>query len=392
MKKVLLGILIIIILMGTVVACSSESLVKTAPAMTVAPTTSLAHSSGYDSNGVAQPPVIITQAPAPTMTVPPVTITPGKGGESFTSVQTTSIDRMVIRNGYLTLVVDDVSVTLAQITNLASANGGFVVNSNIQEDQNRLYASIAFRVDSTKFDQTLQALRNMAVDVKSESTSGQDVTEQYTDLGSQLRNLEASEAQLLELMNKAGTVEEILKVQQQLTSTRGQIEQIKGQMQYLEQSSALAMINVSLEQSKLTVEFNANTRIARVGETVQFIPTIAGGIAPYSYEWDFGDGGTSTEAVPMHTYDKAGTYPVTVKITDDKGNTDDYTRNDYITVNVIPGWSGGSVASGAWKAVVAFFHGLASFFIGLGVFSPIWIIILVILYFAWWRRRKKKTQ
>ena len=72
---------------------------------------------------------------------------------------------------------------------------------------------------------------------RSESTTGQDVTEQYTDLDSQLRNLEASEAQLLELMKQAGTVEEILKVQQELTNTRGQIEQIKGQMQYLEQSS-----------------------------------------------------------------------------------------------------------------------------------------------------------
>jgi hypothetical protein len=389
MKKVLFSLLVLIILMGTVVACSREAI----PGKTVQPMTTqttLIHGPGFDSNGMA-PPVIITQAPMPTVTVPPMTITAGKGGESYSSIQVATINRMVIRNGNLTMVVDDVSTALLKITALASANGGFVVNSNIQEDQSRLYANIAFRVDSTKFDAVLQALRNMAVDVKAESTSGQDVTEQYVDLTSQLRNLAASEAQLLELMKQAGKVEEILAVQQQLTSTRGQIEQIKGQMQYLEQSSSLAMINVSLEQSKLTVEFNADTRIVKVGEAVQFVPAIAGGISPYSYEWNFGDGGKSTEPNPSHAYSKTGTFTVNVKITDDKGNTDEYTRTDYITVNVVPGWSAGNIAGDAWHGLVGFFKVLLNILIWIGILSLIWIPILVILYFTWWRKRKNKA-
>jgi PKD repeat protein len=190
-------------------------------------------------------------------------------------------------------------------------------------------------------------------------------------------------------MKKAGDVSEILDVQRELTDTRGQIEQIKGRMQYLEQSSNLAFINTSLEQSKLAVEFNANTRTVKEGQKVQFIPTISGGFAPYSYEWDFGDGDTSTDGAPAHAYRSDGTYTVTLKLKDDKGNPAEYERKDYITV--LSGWDSGNVASSAWNGLVGFFHVILNIIIWLGIFSPVWIIILVILYFTWWRKRKKKA-
>jgi len=158
-------------------------------------------------------------------------------------------------------------------------------------------------------------------------------------------------------------------------------------MQYLEQSSAMSYISVTLEQSKLTVEFNAGNRNAREGEQIYFNPIVSGGFEPYSFEWDFGDGATSTEANPNHAYRSDGTYSVSLKVTDDRSNTESSERKDYITVK--PGWDAGGVASGAWNGLVGFFRVLANILIWLGIFSPVWIIILVILYFAWWRRRKK---
>jgi hypothetical protein len=300
-----------------------------------------------------------------------------------------SQERMVIKSANMALVVEDVNISLMQITNIAKSNGGYVVGSDIQENNNRLYANISFRVDASKFDATIQALQDLAVDVKSVSTSGQDVTEEYVDLDSKLGNLEASEAQLLKLMEKAGTVEEILKVQQQLVSTRENIEVIKGRMQYLEQSSALSYIYASLEQSKLAVEFYAYNTTVIESEKVQFKPTVSGGFSPYTFAWDFGDGKTSTEEAPAHVYNKAGTYTVKLAVKDDKQGTTDATREAYITVTA--GWSAGNVVQSVWHAMVGFGRFLASFFIALGIFSPVWIAILVILYFAWWRRRKKKA-
>lgn len=383
MKKLVFSILVVILLLG-VAGCSSKSV--TTPGITRPAGQSEAGTTGIyvDSSKPGYPPVpTITPMLAPTTT----TALTSSNGYAH-DISTLPADRMVIKTASLALVVEDVTASINEITNLANVNGGYVISSDLREDQNRLYANISFRVASAKFNDTIRALHGLAVDVRSESTSGQDVTEEYVDLDSQLRNLEASETQLLALMEKAGTVEEILKVQQQLTVTRGQIEQIKGRMQYLKQSTDLSSLYVSLEQSKLTLEFTATSTTLKEGEDVRFDPIISGGFPPYSYAWDFGDGKNSTESNPLHSY-KHGTYTVKLTIKDDKGNTVVAERKDYITV--LTGWDAGNVVSSSWNGLVGFGRVLASFFIGLGIFSPVWIAILVILYFAWWRRRKKKS-
>lgn len=86
----------------------------------------------------------------------------------------------------------------------------------------------------------------------SESTSSQDITQEYVDLQSRLKNAQATESQYLTLLTKATTVQDILNIQDKLSQTRQQIEQIKGRMQYLEQNSAMSLITVSLN----TVEGN----------------------------------------------------------------------------------------------------------------------------------------
>jgi PKD repeat protein len=403
-KRLIFGLLLVILLAGTV-GCSSHTVESTpsprimAAASTVtsgkvvavpAPATytiaapaveqiapslgGLFHSSS-DSSGTAPSPVI-SATPDVTFSSYAADETPNASGE-----------RMIIRNGSLQLVVKDVAEALKQITDLAGAYGGFVVNSNIQESQSRLYGNISVRVESKRFNEALAALRALAEDVKSESTSGQDVTEEYTDLTANLRNLQAAESQLLELMKKAGTVTEILGVQKELVTTRGEIEQTKGRMQYLEQSSDLALIQVGLEQSSLSIEFTATARNIKTGTKIYFVPTITGGFQPYSYVWDFGDGSTSTEGAPQHAYKKTGTYSVSVKISDDHGNTVSLKRDNYI--NVISGWEAGNTAHSAWNGFVTFMHFLLDLLTWIGIFSPVWVVVLVVLYFAVWRRRKK---
>jgi uncharacterized protein YjeT (DUF2065 family) len=94
--------------------------------------------------------------------------------------------------------------------------------------------------------------------VKAENSQTNEVTAQYTDLQSQLRNLEATEAQYLALLERAATIEEILTVGDRLASVRLQIEQIQGQINLLDNLTDLATItiNVSLPAPaiELTVE------------------------------------------------------------------------------------------------------------------------------------------
>ena len=295
---------------------------------------------------------------------------------------------MIVRTGDMSLVVVDVAIAIERIAVFAVSYDGYVVSSNSWREGDRLVGNIAIRVDAERFDDAIRALRQLAVEVTQESTSSKDVTEEYIDLEAKLSILEVTEVKLKQLMEEAKTVEESLDVNRELYRIQSEIEQTKGRMQYLEQTSSMSLIQVRLEQAELDVTFSASKQTVKVGQDIRFEPRIGGGISPYSYEWDFGDGNTSTDVVPTHAYKSEGSYTVTLKVTDDQGNSAPEERPGYITV--LPGWSAGNIAGSAWSGLVTFGHVLANIFIWLVIFSPVWIIGGGI--FFWLRRRKKKPQ
>jgi hypothetical protein len=162
-----------------------------------------------------------------------------------------SDNRLVIQNADLTIVVKEPTAKMQAIEAMAKALGGFVVSSNMGQTYAPNGAkvpegSIVVRIPAAKLDDALKEIKGDAVDVTSETRSGQDVTKEYTDLQSQLKNLQATEQQLTLIMQKAEKTEDVLAVFTQLTQIRGQIEVIKGQMQYYEQSAALSAVTVHL--------------------------------------------------------------------------------------------------------------------------------------------------
>jgi hypothetical protein len=108
-------------------------------------------------------------------------------------------ERMIIRTGDMLLMVNDVPITMNQITELADSFGGYVVSSKRWGEGERLAGSIAIRVPAEYFADAMMAIGKLAVEVTSESTSSKDVTEEYVDLGAKLQNLEATDEQLLQI-------------------------------------------------------------------------------------------------------------------------------------------------------------------------------------------------
>ena len=339
------------------------------------------------------PSVIPTPTPRPMPTPAPVEPTkiPITEEGALTTIpelgETWATERMIVRTAEISLVVDDVAIALDRVADLTESLGGYVVSSTRWKEEERLVGIITIRVPAEDFGNAMAALRALAVDVTHEATLSKDVTEEYVDLSAKLHNLEATEEQLLRLMEKAEKVEDILNIQRELSKTRGEIEQTKGRMQYLERTSAMSLIRVQLNQAEVDATFSANKKRVKEGEKVEFESRVSGGFPPYSYEWDFGDGETSTSAHPTHAYKSAGSYTVSLKVTDDRGNTGTRTRDDYILVR--SGWAAGITASSAWNGLVNFGHVLANIFIWIGIFSPVWIVIGGIVY--WRRRRKKKA-
>jgi hypothetical protein len=154
--------------------------------------------------------------------------------------------RLIVRNANMTLIVQDTQARLDTISGLAKEFGGYVASSSTTKFEQGLQARVTLRIPAEKFDTALDRLRKLAVEVREEQVSGDDVTAEYTDLGSRQRNLEAAEAQLREILSKAEKTEDVLSIFNRLTEIRGEIEQVKGRMQFLSQSAALSTINLTL--------------------------------------------------------------------------------------------------------------------------------------------------
>jgi hypothetical protein len=163
---------------------------------------------------------------------------------------TSDIDRKIVKNGSMVLEVNDITAAIDGVAAIAQDMNGYVVYSNKSGEPEITYGQISIRVPSDRFDEAFDRLRKLAVNVPNESTNSQDVTEEYTDLQAQLRNYEATEAQYLELLKKAEKVEDMLAVQQALSNVRGQIEQVKGRILYIERTSDMGLIDVSLQKVK----------------------------------------------------------------------------------------------------------------------------------------------
>ena len=161
-------------------------------------------------------------------------------------------ERLIIRTGRIDLVVEDTEATVKEIADLAGSYGGWVVDSSLSQSGANVYGNITVRIPAEQFESALTALRQMATDVTGESTSGQDVTDEYVDLESRLGNLEATAARVRAFLDDAADVEDALAVNQELSRLEGEIEVIKGRMQYLSQSSAFSTISVSLTPNAAT--------------------------------------------------------------------------------------------------------------------------------------------
>ncbi len=175
---------------------------------------------------------------------PPV-LAPATSGEDGTA-QTQPQDRLIIRNGTINLMVESVENRLADIRAITAQAQGLVFSSNTQFEGAELVATVTIQVPAAAFDDVMGRLRKLAVKVVSENSTSQDVTAEYTDLTSQLKNLQVQEEQLRLLMGRATTVDETLTVQRELGQVRGDIEKTQGRMNYLSHHAELSSIVVTL--------------------------------------------------------------------------------------------------------------------------------------------------
>lgn len=165
-------------------------------------------------------------------------------------------ERIVIKNADMSIVVIDPVEAQATIAQMAEDKGGFVVNSysykvTTSSGKELPAGNITIRVPAEVLDETLEEIKALVedadLDILSESVSGQDVTNEVTDLDSRLRNLRQAEEQLLEIMDEAKETEDVVSVFRELTRIREEIEVLEGQLKYYEESAKLSAIHINLQ-------------------------------------------------------------------------------------------------------------------------------------------------
>ncbi|TSC86036.1 MAG: hypothetical protein G01um101416_744 [Microgenomates group bacterium Gr01-1014_16] len=195
----------------------------------------------------------------------------------------------------LSLLVKNVRETSKSIKTQAESVGGFMVNSSADYPEGGATGYISVRVPTAKLDAFLETLRTLAVRVVSENISGTDVTDQYTDIESRLTTLTHTKATFEEILRQAKNVDEILRVQQSIFQVQDQIDSLKGQKNYLEDTTATSLVSVNLATDELSLPYAPaqpwrpsvifKTAVRSLLTTLRGLGTAAIWIGVYSVFW-----------------------------------------------------------------------------------------------------------
>jgi hypothetical protein len=177
------------------------------------------------------------------------------------------VERLIIRNGSISMIVEDTRAAQQSVEELVTemaGEGAYVVSSEEYGgvEGGSPHIGMTIRVPAAHFDQAMDRLAGLAVEVVARNESGQDVTEEYVDIETRLESLEAARERLLEIMQETRTTKDLLEAERQLTEREAEIESLKGRMQYLAQSAQLAGIRIELQPYILSQPVSAHWRPA----------------------------------------------------------------------------------------------------------------------------------
>ena len=201
-----------------------------------------------------------------------------------------SVDRKITQTASMSLQVKAVGEAFQEVGRIAAGAGGFVASSSFSNEGEEQVASITIRVPAARFQEVMASLRGLAVKVENEESQSNDVTEEYTDLGSRLRNLQATEAQYLEFLKQAKDIAEVLQVQDRLTAVRADIETVQGRINMLDSLTDMSTVTVHLRPEAAPSEAGAPNplKAARAAwhaslDTLRALATAVAAVAAFSW-------------------------------------------------------------------------------------------------------------
>ncbi len=230
-------------------------------------------------------------APAPVPAMAPEQDSAGSG----------TIDTKIIKTARLTIEVKDVTTSVESLKVMAAEKGGYLSSTNVQENyNNRLTGTVVMRIPQAEFENTLVGVKAIGT-VKSASTQGEDVTEEYVDLLAQKTSYQNQLAQYNAIMKQSTKIEDIIKVQEQIDRVQTQLNRLEGRLKYLNSRIDLSTITVNLQEPEPVGGESGHNFVSTINEGIAgfigmidaiiilfftFLPLIIlGGIGYYAHRW-----------------------------------------------------------------------------------------------------------
>jgi Domain of unknown function (DUF4349) len=202
-----------------------------------------------ESKSKAEEPATLAKPAAPAPASSDEQTTPNGGGPPATA---SSDDRKFVRNASLDLEVRSFDEALRNITNFAKDAGGYVATNSSQKQENgKLRGDIVVKVLPENLDDFLGKLRALG-ELKNQTLTTQDVGKQYLDTDARLRNAHVLEQRLVEMLEKnSGKVSDLLEVEKELGRVREQIEQLEGEIKFMDTQVQFATVTIRLSEKDM---------------------------------------------------------------------------------------------------------------------------------------------
>ena len=262
-------------------------------------------------------------------------------------------ERIIVHTANTSILVTDIPNTLAHIEQTATDLGGWLVASRHDSHHS---GTAAIRVPAPSLRQAIETIISAATQITSLEFTSQDVTEEFIDIQSRLKVLETTEENYIKLLAQAEDLQTNLKIRELLLQIRQDIEQMNGRLNYLSDTAAFSLINITISLAPTSMEVDAGGEVTvQTGKSVDFnaLITPPKGDTAIFYTWDFGDGtqdvsgnrtalvfGTNGRRVTnptSHTYAQEGKHIVHVEATaTGKDGVAEGTDTLFVTVKDIP--------------------------------------------------------
>lgn len=173
-----------------------------------------------------------------------------EAGGSSVAVIPDAVNKKLIKDGNMRIKTNDIDASKKQLDGLLKEFLGYYESENLENDDQSTRYNLRVRLPAQRFEGFIVALETGDDEVESKYVQTRDVTEEYIDVVTRLKNERAYMVRYQALLAKASTVKDILSIEESIRKLQEEIESREGRLKYLNDQIAFSTLNIELYKEK----------------------------------------------------------------------------------------------------------------------------------------------